>query len=132
MEPIFFDFVYSLHNEAHSILPKFLNDRPMCTDFMMAAIGSFLITKTVQYVSKKYYNRHTFDFNKKYLPKIEKICQYGIPTLALLYSCIDPDGAKLILMQHPVYTAGMAGAFAGGFIAAEQDLNKRKSLENRL
>ena len=47
---------------------------------------------------------------------------------------IDPEGAKEILTQHPTYTSGMAGVYAGSITRAVQDLHKRskQSLDDSL
>ena len=131
-KPILFDFVYTLYTSASQIMPEFMKDKSMFSAFSMAALGTFGFTKLAQYISKNYVNKIIPDFDKNYLPKLEKACQYGLPAIALLHSAIDPDGAKAILMEHPVCTAGMSGAFAGCFVAAQQDLNKKVSLENKL
>jgi hypothetical protein len=127
-KPLLFDLVNSLYNGAYKVMPEFMKERPMFSAFSMAALGAYGLTKSIQFVSEKYINKIIPNFDSKYLPRIEKAVQYGLPALALLYSVIDPDGAKEILMNHPVYASGMAGAFVGGFIAAQKDLDKRPSL----
>jgi len=131
-KPLLFDLVNAAYNGASNALPDFLRDRPMFSAFSMASLSTYGLAKLAQYVSKNHVSKVIPDFDKKYLPKIEKACQYGIPALALMYSAIDPEGAKAILMQHPVYTAGMAGAFAGGFVAAQHDLDQKRTIEDKL
>ena len=52
----------------------------------------------------------------------------------ILYSFIDPEGAKTIMMQHPTYASGMAGVYASSIASATQDLHKRykQTLEDSL
>ena len=52
----------------------------------------------------------------------------------ILYSFIDPEGAKTIMMQHPTYASGVAGVYASSIASATQDLHKRykQTLEDSL
>nr|MBI4156095.1 hypothetical protein [Candidatus Woesearchaeota archaeon] len=50
-----------------------------------------------------------------------------------LESLLNPNEAKAIISEHPVYTSGMSGVVFSGVIGALQDLSKReknKTLEN--
>src|SRR4030042_2477226 len=121
-KPFLFDIVNALYNTAHKIMPDFLRERPMFTAFTMAAVGTYGLARAAQWASENIMNRAVPNFDEKYLPKFEKICAYGIPSAILLYSAIDPEGAKSVLMNHPVYAAGMTGIYTGGLVAATQDL----------
>lgn len=126
MEPFLFDIVNTLYNTAYKVMPDFLRERPVFSAFTMAAAGTYGLTRAAQGASKAVMNKVVANFDDRCLPTLEKICIYGIPAAALVYSAIDPEGAQSVLMKHPVYTAGMAGAYAGGLLAATQDLKSSK------
>lgn len=122
MKPVLFDIVNSLYLTAEKIMPEFLRERPVFSAASLAAIGVYGLGMLASRVSKKYVVNAIPNFDRNFRI-IETAIRCGIPVAAIVYSAVDPQGAKDLLMQHPVYTAGMAGAYAGGCASARTVLN---------
>ena len=125
-KPLLWDLVNSLYTGVTEHMPDFIKDRPMASAFVLGALGSYGLSKAVQVIS----NRFPV-FDRRVMPYLEKVCRYVIVGGPLLYSIINPEGAKEVLMNHPVYTSGMTGVAAGGIVALTQDLHKREMTSSK-
>lgn len=114
-----------------NLAPQYLQDRPMFSAFTLGATGAYAVAKVGQELATRVVPRVIPDFYDRWLPIIEKIYLGGVPSLALLYILIDPDGAAEIITQHPVYTSGMAGVYFGGMAGAIHDLGVRSRVRQR-
>ena len=125
MEPFLYDLTNNLYCKVMDNMPQTVQDRDIASAFILGAAGSYAVTKTLQWISRNIMDGIVPDFDEKLLPIFEQVCQLGAVTLPVLYAIIDPEGARAILMQHPTYSAGMAGAIIGGISCAQQDINKK-------
>ena len=123
--PPLYDIVNSLYQEVMGCMPRFLQERDLFCALVLGAAGTYAVVKGIQAVSKRLINRVIPKFDEKVFPAIEYVCATAVGVAPLVYALIDPQGAKEIVTQHPTYTAGMAGVYAGGVMAAAQDLTRR-------
>ena len=107
--------------------PEIPQEGNMASAFVLGGLGIYSVVLGLQGFSKKVIP----NFDKKYLPLLEKACIAGMIAVPLIYGIVDPEGAKTIMTQHPTYTSGMTGVGVGSIIGALQHLNKRKRLEDR-
>ncbi len=125
----FFKACDTAYHAVASSMPQFVQDRPVATAFTLGAGAAYGTVYCIEKLLKgflPYYNA------EKYLPMLEKagmLFMFGVP---FVYSIVDPDGAKQLLEQHPVYTSGLLGLVAGSTGRAAQDLHQSKGLEKRL
>jgi hypothetical protein len=135
-KPILYDTVNELYSAVMNHMPKSLQQRDVASAFVLGAAGSYGLTRALQGISKNIVDKIFPGFDQCLLPILERTCQLAMLGAPLLFAIIDPETAKAIVTQHPVYTSGMAGAATGGIIAAEQDLRKKpvrkKSLEREI
>jgi hypothetical protein len=90
---------------------------------------AYEITKGVQWTAKKI----SPNFYHNYMPIIEKQLSRAAIAVPLIYSIVDPEGAKEFVMNHPVCLSGFVGGFSGGIRAAMTHVNteeKNYRLEN--
>ncbi|MFA6089136.1 MAG: hypothetical protein WC755_04695 [Candidatus Woesearchaeota archaeon] len=127
-KPFAFNIVNYAYNGVISHAPAFFQERPVMSAMILGSTGIYGVVKGLQYTSKKVMNKIIPKFHEEVLPILEKICITGMAATPVICSAIDPEGAKALLANHPVYTAGMAGVYAGSILGAAQDLHKR-SLE---
>jgi len=125
MEPFLYDLTNNLYCKVMDDMPQTVQDRDIASAFILGATGSYTVTKTLQWISKNIMDGMIPDFDEKILPILERVCQTGAIAIPILYAIIDPESARTILMQHPTYSAGMAGAITGGIICAQQDISKK-------
>ena len=109
MNPPLFDIVDALYQASMKVTPKFLEDRPMFTAFSYGAVGMFFVTKYLHNAIEK----TAPEFYKNHMQKLDAIVPTLVVAAPILYSFFDPQGAQEMMMQHPVYTAGMTGLAAG-------------------
>ena len=102
-----------------------LQERGEATAFVFGAGGSYILVRGLQLTSKYAMNRIIPGFDEKWLPKLERLCMWGVLAAALIYSIADPETARSILREHQVYTSGMLWVYAGGVAGAAQDLHNR-------
>ena len=133
-EPILYNVVDKLYHGVMNNMPQALQDRDMASAFVLGSASIYYVVKGLQWTSKNIMNKIIPNFDEKWLPKLEKACIVGMAAAPVLYAFIDPEGAKEIMTQHPTYTSGMAGVYAGSIIGAVQDLHKRskQTLEDSL
>ena len=112
-------------------MPEVVQDKSMASAFILGSVGIYGVVKGLQWSSRNVMNYFIEDFDEKYLPILEKACIVGMIGIPLAYAIIDPEGAREIMTQHPVYTSGMIGVAFGSITAALQDLNRRR-LEKKL
>lgn len=125
MKPFLYDLANQMYTTVMNDMPQAVQDRDIASAFILGTAGSYTAAKTLQWISRNIMDGMIPDFDEKLLPILERVCQIGAITLPTLYAIIDPEGARTILMQHPTYTAGMAGAVAGGILCAQQDISKK-------
>ncbi|MBD3249113.1 hypothetical protein GF336_03645 [Candidatus Woesearchaeota archaeon] len=124
-EPFLYDVVDKLYNSVMDHMPQALQDRDMASAFVLGTVGIYSVVKGLQWTSKNVMNKIISNFDEKWLPNLEKACTLGMAVAPVLYAAIDPEGAKEIMTQHPTYTSGMAGVYAGSITGAVQDLHRR-------
>ncbi len=118
-KPVLWDVVNYLYHIVMDHMPKLLQDRDMGSAFVLGSVGSYAVTRGCQKIAKRYSPR----FYEKAVPIIDIVTMTGIVGIPLVYSLIDPEGAREILRQHPTYSSGMLGASMGAFYAANKDLH---------
>lgn len=93
-------------------------------------VGAYLLTRGLQIASKYVVSKVIPYFDELGLPILEKICQFGIPIALISYAATHPE----VLTSNIMDNLGIGAAFSGGFLAAKQDLDKRKeiALEEKL
>lgn len=131
--PPLYDIVNSLYHGVMGCMPRFLQERDLFCAFVLGAAGTYAVTKGIQSLSKRVLNRIMPKFDEKVFPVIEHVCAAFVGVAPFVYAAVDPEGAKEIMTQHPIYTSGMAGVYAGGVMAAVRDLSSRyqkKSLDD--
>ena len=136
-KPIFHETVDMFYNGVMSHMPQALQDRDMASAFVLGSAGTYGVIRGLQWTSKnivdpyiwsrmpKFVKDRAPSFDKDVLPALEKICATGMAVAPIIYAAIDPQGAKEIMTQHPVYTSGMLGVGAGSIAAVAQDLHRR-------
>ena len=134
-EPFLYGLVDTLYHKVMDSMPQALQDRDMASAFVLGSAGIYGVVRGLQWASKNFMDRIIPNFDAKWLPKLEKICAVGMAAAPILYSIFDQEGAKEIMAQHPTYTSGMVGVWAGSITAAVQDLHnrsKQNSLDEKL
>ena len=133
-KPILYNIVNTLYNSVMDKMPEEVKQRDVAAAFVLGSVGTYGVTRGVQWLSENVADKIIPDFSKKYLPAIEKASIALITAAPLIYAIIDPQGARDVISQHPTYASGMAGVYVGGVAAALQDLNARskKSLEEKM
>ena len=114
-----------LFDHIHNKLPEVLHNLPIEVT-LEGFLGGYLLTKFLQFSSKSVFTRIIPNFDSKTLPKLERLCEFGIPGTFLVYSCINPNGARDLVYNKPMDNLGIFMAYLGGIAATEQGLNKRK------
>ena len=127
-DPIFYDTVDVLY---HAVV-----DRPPSEKaFLLGSGFTYLLVNRLQWASRNIADFYISNFDENILPTLEKGCIAAMAVAPFLFYLIDPEGAKEIMAQHPVYTSGMFGVWLGSISGAVQDLFKRSKqtpLEERL
>jgi len=131
MTPLLYDTVNFLYNSVMNHMPEALQERSMASAFMLGGAGTYGVVRGLQWASKNVVERAIPGFDKRGLPILEKVCIAGMAAAPIVYALVDPEGAKAIMTQHPTYTSGMAGIWAGSIAGAAQDQHER-SLEKKL
>ena len=133
-KPLLYDVVDKLYHGVMDHMPQALQDRDMASAFILGSAGIYFVVRGLQWTSKNVMNKFIPNFDEKWLPKLEKAYIAGMAAAPVLYAFIDPEGAKTIMTQHPTYTSGMAGVYAGSIAGAAQDLHNRskQTLEDSL
>jgi len=126
MKPPLYDQVNKLYHLATDFLPKNVREGEMTNAFILGAVGSYGIARALQGISRHLIRHAVPRFDRYVLPALEVICIAGVTLGPLVGAHIDPEAAKELLAQHPVYTAGMAGIISGGVGAAALDLQTRR------
>ena len=130
-DPFLWAIVNFLYHRVMDNMPQLLQDRPVFSAIVLGSAGSYGLVKSLQWFSNKYMDYFIPGFDKEYLPKLEKACIYGIIGIPMAYSFLNPNEAKAIISEHPIYSAGMSAAAFSGIFEAFQDLSKRnKTLED--
>jgi hypothetical protein len=127
MNPPLYEIVDALYKGAMKITPQFLEDRPIFTAFAYGGTGAFVVTR----FAHKALEKVAPEFYQKYMPKIDASMPMIMCAIPIVYAFIDPQGAKEIMSQHPVYTAGITGAAAGtmmGCVQSDIDRDKKAKL----
>jgi hypothetical protein len=122
-EPIGFDLLNNLYAHTIGVMPG-LKDKPLFSVFGISFLSAYGITKGVQWSIKKI----SPNFYHSYLPIIEKELPKITVAVPLIYSIVDPQGAKEMIMTHPVYLAGIGGGIYGGCVAALE--HSKKEMKN--
>jgi len=125
-DPFLWETVNFLYHSVMDNMPQFLQDRPVFSAIVLGSAGSYGLVRSLQWFSNKYMDYFIPGFDKKWLPNLEKACIAGILSIPLAYSFLNPNEAKAIISEHPVYSAGMSAAAFSGIFGAWQDLSKRK------
>ena len=112
-----------LFDKIHNILPEKLHNLPIEV-VIEGYFGAYFLTRALQLGSKNIASKIIPDFDRKALPKLERICEFGLPAAFLTYSLIEPHGARDLIYNKPMDNLGIFMAYLGGITAAEQDLNK--------
>jgi len=133
-KPILYSVVDTLYHGVMDKMPKKLQDRSMASAFVLGFGGTYLVIRGLQWTSKNVMNKIIPNFDKKWLPNLEKACVVSMTAAPILYAAIHPKKAKAIMAQHPTYTSGMEGVYAGSINGAVQDLHKKakQSIEDSL
>ena len=126
-KPILYNIVNTLYNSVMDKMPEEVKQRDVAAAFVLGSVGTYGVTRGVQWLSENVADKIIPDFSTKYLPAIEVASITAITAAPLLYALFDPQGAREIISQHPTYASGMAGVYVGGVAAALQDLNKQDS-----
>ncbi len=125
-KPFLYDIVNGMSHFVMDPLPQVIQERGMVSNFALGFSGIYSVVKILQIASRGVDKYIIPGFDEKVLPKLEKACIAGITAAPLLYAIVDPVGAREIMTQHPDYTSGMIGVYAGSVTAAVQDLHKRE------
>lgn len=133
-EPFLYNVVDILYHSVADNSPQVVQDRPMASAFILGSLGIYGVVRSLQWSSKNVVNYFISDFDEKYLPILEKACIGGMIAVPILYAIVNPNKAREIITQHPIYTSGMIGVAFGSIAGALQDLRKRskKTLEEKL
>lgn len=122
-----FEWFFKLCDETYHYvtgpMPQWAHDRPIAMAYALGTAAAYGTVLGIEKLLKK--NLPKFNA-EKHLPALE---QTGIAFMLgapLAYSLIDPDGAKQLLEQHPVYTAGLLGLITGSTGRAALDLYRNK------
>jgi hypothetical protein len=134
-DPILFDLVNSVYNYVADRIP-IMNKSPMLSAPVLGATGTFLAAQAGLYISRRVAEKHP-NFSKIVTTGAEIA---GLATPLIIYGAfalIDPEGAKSLSCEHPVYLNGMIGAYLGAAGPAVADLARRfdpkkKRLEDKL
>lgn len=133
-KPFLYDIVDKLYHVVMDPMPHVIREREQASAFVLGTAGIYGVARAFQWASRHIIDKVIPGFDENALPVFEKICIAGMAAAPILYALIDPEGAKAITAQHPVYAAGMAGVYAGSISGAVQDLVKRSkgnTLEER-
>jgi hypothetical protein len=128
--PILWDIVDFLYKSEVQYLPQFFQDRPMLTAPLLGFIHAYPISRGFQYLTDRVISDPEDRFGQ-----LQKWMKRGIQAAVLAYVIIDPS-AKELVMEHPVYTAGMASGILGGFVAIDchlrRSVRREELLEERM
>ena len=134
--PFLYETVDKLYSIVMKNMPESIQERDVASAFILGTAGTYGVTRGLQWVSKNIVEKIFPGFDQYLLPILERTCQITVLSAPLLFAILDPETAKTIITQYPVYTAGMAGVATGGIIAAEQNIRKKpkqkKSLEQEV
>jgi hypothetical protein len=123
--PFLHSVVDALYNGVMEFAPEFLQERPMFSAPVLGASGSYGVVRGLQYVSRRWMDRIIPNFDRDWLPLLEKTCLVAVPAMALAYGFADSEGLQQVVSECPVYTAGMVASYAGAAAGAVQDLVSR-------
>lgn len=123
--PFLYDTVDKLYHIVMSPMPNFIGQRDLESAFLLGAVGIYGVVRGMQWTSKNIVDKITPKFHENIIYNLEKICIFGMAVTPFVYATLDPQGAKQIISEHPVYTSGMTGVYVGSITAAIQDLKKR-------
>ena len=125
-KPPFYEIVDKAYRLIIDNTSQAIQERRIVIAPVLGAIGSYGVIKSLQWTSKNVVDKVIPGFDEHALPLLEKICMIGITIAPIVYGIVDPETARNIMVQHPTYTTGMFGAYAGCMTAAAQDLHNRK------
>ncbi len=123
--PFLYELVDGLYNTVMQFMPESLQNRPMLCAPVLGASGAYGAVRSLQYISRRWMDRVIENFDRDWLPKLEKACMVALPAVVLAYAFSDPQGAIEVASNNPVYAAGMASAGASAMAGAAQDLHNR-------
>ncbi len=117
-----------LFDLIHDRIPEIIQNIP--AEVMIYAItGAYGVTRGLQYTSKNVVDKIIPGFHDKALPVLERICEFGIPAVVLVYALYDQEGFTYWAYSKQLDNLGILFAYLGGVIAAEQDLQGRSKSE---
>ena len=124
-DPILYDVVDTLYHGVMNHMPEALQTRDMLSAFLLGGSGIYCVVRSLQWMSRNMMDGFIANFDEKVIPVLEKICIISMGSAPFIYAAVDPEGAREMVMEHPVYTAGMAGVYIGSITGAVQDLGRR-------
>jgi len=134
-KPFLWDTVNTLYHGVVDHLPEVVQERDIALPALLGFGGIYLVVKGLQWTSRHVMDRIIPNFDRDWLPALEKTCIGVIVGAPILYAIVDPEGAREIWTQNYQYTPGMGGVVAGSVTGAAQDLSRRsteKALEDHL
>lgn len=130
-KPFLYDAVDRLYHFVMDPMPNFIRERDLESSFLLGSIGVYCVVRVLQWTSKNVADKLIIGFNEDILPNLEKICIATMAATPFAYATLDPQGAKQLISERPVYTAGMAGVYVGSLTVAIQDLKNRNKEDYR-
>jgi len=123
---MFYNLVDKLYHGATDWMPQIVRDRDILIAPVLGYGGIRGVVKGLQFLSEKFSKRYNNKFDNIALPILERISQVTITLFPLGYSIFDPEGAKEIMTQHPVYTSGMVGLWIGAMQQAQIHIKSKE------
>lgn len=116
-----FDTLYHFFTDAH---PQLEPISPIVS-FGMAYPTTYILTRGLQATSRYVVDKMLPGFHEKALPKLERLCQIGIP-VAVGAGALFSSEVRDVLTTNTTFLSGWAGIYAGGFVAVEDARDLRK------
>ncbi|HLD04807.1 MAG TPA: hypothetical protein VJG90_03730 [Candidatus Nanoarchaeia archaeon] len=109
-------------------LPQAVRDRPMTTAFLLGTSAAYGTVAIIEKGLKRFLGERA----EKIMPTLERIGLYSTVAVPLAITVLDPEFAKNLPQEHPVYTAGCLGLIAGSARRALEDLGVFTPLEKHV
>ncbi len=127
MTPPLYKIVDFLYNLVMEHMPDAFKERDMASAFTLGFTGTYFTTRLFNSALEKLLDKLNPYFSEALAPRLEKLKKAAVFAPALvfvLYTAIDPDGAKDIMAKHPTYASGMIGVGVGATVAFYRNLKQ--------
>jgi hypothetical protein len=126
--PPLHQIVDAANSAADKLTPDYFLQFGTANAMVRGFAGAYLLARAVQMASCAF----APGFYERHLPWIQRAVEIGLPASVIVGSYLFPDAGdalKGVIQAHPVYSAGMASAWAGGALAVERDRRFRVQCE---